>query len=502
MTRSIAILGLAMCYCYYADRSQLFNKSEKYFVSGEFLSFCAATAGLGILSIRRSAAPVVVRGPMSYPPRSADQPFLSRDQTDEWKGWMQFIILIYHYSGASKVLWIYEGIRLLVACYIFMTGFGHTIFFYTKADYSLRRCVAVLIRLNMLSCVLPYIMDTDYLFYYFAPLVSFWYLVIYLTMSIGRSRNESDAFLIAKISLSAGLTTILIRIPGIFESVFYYLEKSCNIRWDVAEWRFRLQLDSYIVYFGMLCGIAFVHAYKPLRSDQFGNETWSQSIGGSFGSAPRICTILLFLSLPVFFLFAGSVPDKYAYNAWVPYVSVFPILCFVIFRNCSRHARNFYSSIFAWMGRHSLETFILQFHIWLAADTRGLLRLGVFERIGGAASWGRAAEFVVLTMLFFWVCGHVASATHVVTNWIIDPREDREDLDIEETLTDQGEELPRTKSKDELRSAYGVLRVVDGVGTGAMQSASRIKTWVAGDLRIRVAIILGIMWLLNVVSLL
>lgn len=37
--------------------------------------------------------------------------------------------------------------------------------------------------------------------------------------------------------------------------------------------------------------------------------------------------------------------------------------------------RTRYSTFFAWFGRISLELFVCQYHIWLAADTHGILVL-------------------------------------------------------------------------------------------------------------------------------
>lgn len=45
------------------------------------------------------------------------------------KGWMQFMFLMYHYYHAEEV---YNAIRIMITCYVWMTGFGNFSFFYIK----------------------------------------------------------------------------------------------------------------------------------------------------------------------------------------------------------------------------------------------------------------------------------------------------------------------------------------------------------------------------------
>ncbi|KAL9128297.1 MAG: hypothetical protein Q9217_003002 [Psora testacea] len=484
VTRALADLAMAICYCYYADRTQLWNKGLKQYDPQGFVILCMATVALGFLSIRRSNTSST-RGKAPSPAKAPDQLFLSRDQTDEFKGWMQVLILIYHYLGASKILPIYEVIRLLVASYLFMTGFGHAVFFYRKSDYSLRRCAAVLIRLNLLSIILPYIMKTDYLFYYFAPLTSFWYIIVFLTMYTANQRNHSLYFLTSKIILSATLTNIVIRATRIFEGLFQLLERTCNIHWNSHEWRFRLELDSYIVYVGMLCGILFAHSTDALRLTSNDNSnSFDIFMRTHFHKLRLVALVLALVTPPVFYFFARNAANKYEFNKWMPYASTPAILSYVILRNSSRHARNYYSSIFAWMGQHSLETFTLQFHIWLAADTKGLLKTGMLDR------WfGQLGEFIGLSIVFLWICWHVSAATQTLTSWIVDPSTGSDDA--ETYADDKGESLPRIKSKEE-------LRMVNGVGVGVGRGASGVRSWIAESLRVRLAIIVLALWVINV----
>ena len=417
-----------------------------------------------------------------------DQPFMSRDQTDEWKGWMQFLILIYHYTGGSKVLWIYEIIRVCVAAYLFMTGFGHTVFFYTKGDYSFRRFASVLVRLNLLSCTLPYLMKTDYLFYYFAPLVTFWFVIIYVTMRIGHSDNSSMPFLVGKIILSALITGFTTHKPGLLEYLFGYLERYFHIKWDLTEWRFRLSLDMYVVYVGMFAGILYVRIRAILQSGL--ESKLSSYVRRHFRVLHVISTFVSIVILVLYLIAARSFPDKYVYNRWHPYISPLPILAYIILRNSNLQLRNFHSFIFAWLGRCSLETFTLQFHIWLAADTKGLLSIGYLQKGGDK---GRIVDFIVLTPLFLWISWHVASSTTTLTAWIIGPKGCCPSGQIREDVPETNLSLSRVKCRETLQ----IEEQNPDTRQGSM--VSEICRLLRGSLRVRMILMMVLMWLCNIV---
>ena len=62
--------------------------------------------------------------------------------------------------------------------------------------------------------------------------------------------------------------------------------------------------------------------------------------------------------------------DKYAYNAAHPFTSWIPIAAYVVLRNLTPFLRARYVHLFTFLGKVTLETYILQFHVWM--KTTGL----------------------------------------------------------------------------------------------------------------------------------
>ncbi|CCX30422.1 10 TM acyl transferase domain found in Cas1p-domain-containing protein [Pyronema domesticum] len=466
--QALTVFGLAVVYCFYADRTQVFSKFHKQYTNYSFFVLTFMWVLPGLWSLKRTDKP--------FQQPSSDMSFMSREQTDEWKGWMQFAILVYHYTGASKVAWIYGLIRVAVASYLFMTGYGNAAFFYKKGDYSFKRVASMLIRLNLLSCTLPYMMGTDYLFYYFAPLVSFWFVIIYGTMRIGSSYNKNLKFLFGKIIASAMIVTGIVCIPGILEAIFEIPHLLAGTTWNVVEFRFRVFLDMWIVYVGMIVAIIAIRLND--NSSPYGPKLYKWS---------KYANIASIIALPLFIAFQVTRETKFVYNAYHPYISWIPIIAFVILRNSTQRLRNTYSGLFAWLGKCSLETFTLQFHIWMAADTKGLLDLNIVN------SW--AFNLFLTTVMFLFISHSVAAATGQLTGWI---------MGIPEKKPQQ---LPSTRGDAEREKTQEDIRLRE-MGESSRRGAEReeeeatsstlAKYW--GDLRVRCGAILVGLWVMNLLS--
>lgn len=101
-------------------------------------------------------------------------------------------------------------------------------------------------------------------------------------------------------------------------------------------------------------------------------------------------------------------------------------------------------------------------------------------------------DFILLTMVFLWVSWHVATATGTLTSWIIDPKAGRKEVEIEDRGSQVSLELPRTKSFEMLSSPMR-----KDMRRGARRYIRTPLRVLRNDLRTRIVLILGVMWVCN-----
>lgn len=123
----------------------------------------------------------------------------------------------------------------------------------------------------------------------------------------------------------------------------------------------------------MACGVIFAVAYLLAQRYSILEDNNHNNLFGP--GISLTLTLLAFIGIGSYVTFTFFCANVFDCNEIHSYVAFLPIISYILLRNVSGALRTRHSSMFAWFGMVTLELFASQSHIWLAADTHGVLVL-------------------------------------------------------------------------------------------------------------------------------
>jgi len=277
---------------------------------------------------------------------------LSRPQTEEWKGWMQWAFIMYHYY---RVYYVYNEIRLFVSAYVWMTGFGNFLYFEKKKDFSVERMVSMWLRINYFPLLLSFCLNVKLELYYVVPLHTVGFFITMATCYIA-SHFKKLGYGYWKANGLAIAIALLVHV------CFYETKLVDSLLFFSKEYHFRFQADKYSAWVGILSAMFWKKftdymqwAYAEMPHKYL--VSWLQRAAGIF-------------FLWMWYYGFGYMTDKFLYNPLHPYIFWMPIAGWLMIRNSSKYLCELHSTALEFMGKITLETYVLQFHVFMSQNVQ------------------------------------------------------------------------------------------------------------------------------------
>ena len=204
--------------------------------------------------------------------------------------------------------------------------------------------------------------------YYICPMHTLFTVFVIVVLYVFKDANGSLLAVLGKLAALTLAIQQLYASPTVFKLVFGTLPVvdplfsftdplHPEFTDKLHEWHFRSGLDRYVWIFGMACALAHAPCARALAK--------LDEMPCVRGNAWRAACVAVALGATLAWNAAVFSKDKYAYNVLHPYTSMVPVAAFLVLRNIAPSLRWRYMRLFAFLGKYTLETYILQFHVWM-----------------------------------------------------------------------------------------------------------------------------------------
>lgn len=216
----------------------------------------------------------------------------------------------------------------------------------------------MILRINYFPLLLSYFLSVPLELYYVVPLHTTGFVVAMITCYLGYTFEK-------RMGMSYWTSRTLAISLSLVAHVLFYETPAVNfLLYFSKEYHFRFQSDKYSAWLGMACGLLWGKVGEYMQ--------WAH--GYENDQRRQLATIVqLFVGLCLigfWYGLFGHIGDKFVYNPVHPYVFIFALVGWLLIRNCTRYLTECHSTLLEFLGRHTLETYVLQFHLFMSHNVQ------------------------------------------------------------------------------------------------------------------------------------